>query len=1310
VSKHTHLLLPVRVLACAIDPGQVVNARRLDALSKWSWSQPDYAGLTAGATRRLSSVWPSLFNKPKPGQVEAPDQVGLPPPLRGDVPRRGVCVSWSVPPGWSRLPTRDADADSLPRLPDRWLVVRFARRTHAPGDARNVTWAPPAEPPVRLWIVDAGARSTGAASAAVLAAGAGGTELRHVGAARDAKDAPAASAEDPVPLHIQGSERSPDLTFGAFAPANLDNLSFIDPLDDPGLDVAHAALSYVVLGWYRRPGEHDPLARLPADPAARAAAVRALGLDPLADLVEGGLTEAEARERLGLGVGEALPLGDRCVFHGVVSYVDYFNESSYRGASSGVPLASDTATLPAVGFGLTAEQALARVCAGVSKDAKQSAAELHAEFLEQLLTDQLWALDEVGSAELQRRAATASRFRPVPGGTEWTVAPEAAPEPPGEKRSPAFVSLTPALRRGLHDLDEAQRRLDEGAVRLAWSAEIFHTCWWLLQSEPGPARTVKGLADFLDAHGESLVAQLVALREEQGQFARQREALERLLAAVPDRKLVLTAREPAPFHLPKEPAVALRDLGPRVPQRVLPPLGRLLDRVAARRGAEAPPPREAWLGRLPAALAGKDEEEDRELRDVLAALLVEGQLAEAWVADAVRHHSDAATPADDAAWQARVAKLRELLGESGPRVSSTRLNFTAALLPAQGPGAVDVGAVCSVWSQQPWVPLFLDWEARWFQKASGKGVPFEGRTLLTHRPQSVIGPRVAALQQAAAADGDRRARLLASLQENGTVLRDAARSDVVAQTLGGLDQQLLGRDDALPRIAPSAADPTVARLRDVVQQQLAPRRAAAAEVDTVFAQLLDLVGQTSMGPLRKKPSPPEAWTSWSSLFSTDFSLVRQGSLSIERLWVVDRFGQALALGYPHDQRPMRPPLALPRKAWTSDADGERGALLERRLLEPTRVALRFEMPAGSSSRVRGWILPNLLDKSVVVYCERGRALGVILAAGDATRWYPVEAPAGEPVTRAVEDEALRRFVTRLVAVEGDDEAAQKQKRARFKALLQQIDAALPRTQPGGAPDGNSPAALLGRPLALVRVGLSVERRGGPTFNPGWLSSSILANLKANFDAVLCKYRPHDKKEVVSVAIGSRYLPDDGVIGYYLDGQDDLRKTRKLDPAAPPVALQVPGHVPADLQRVPGYKPLSPQGVDLLLDPRGKIHLEPDLLPAAVAGLAPEWYADDLRGLRAVVRVTSVLVGGPADLLPGPAGARRRVDLPLPAGSGKRAVELSPTSAPAGKEAVAPPPPEVLLRIRGADIDVAPAPPLSAVPGGEVAAADGFLIV
>lgn len=1185
-------LLPIRVTACAFDPATVAPHIRgtagvtAEKPHDWGFRPPDYKGVM----KELAPVWHKLF-EPR----------HLPPSITANQP--AICVSWAVPPGWGK-PLRDDDPGAYPRLPDRWLVVRIARRTHEGG-----AWAQPdasdpsRAPAVKAWVVDAGVRGD-PGGASVLLAEQGKLVAGQVGVVRTLDQARLPRpTESPEPIDIHGTAAGPDLTFSAFVPANLNNLSCIDVLDDlpAGQALADTALSYFVVGWYRQPKLHDPLVALKGRSTAEIR--RALELfEPPKDPRNPAEVERVKQEL-------ARPLGERCVFHGLVAYVDYFNSKSYLGPAFGAPYAGDiinanlcqTLKYPErtlVGVGPTAEEALAELCAR-REDLPASESGEMAELLKALLDDSLRNWGVVGETDLKAHAKRLATFLSVPSGKRWSIGPAEGTPPPKEP-----LRLALPLRERLDALNAAQEQADRKSWEVAAAAESLYAVFWAARQHQSTGKTPT-LVDYLSTHAKTLDALMKAQETLAGATRGLKEELDEQLAdSASPVKLVASAHETPPFFVPKEPSVALRNISPKLPGRPLARLGRTQEQI----GTEAPldilgkgQQRLAVAAIASAIGTGLDDAyaDDKELDATLALLAREAALVEEAVAARVRTQGPTifGSASNMQEWVERGRKLHGDLGGAAiwpdPQFRPPSQDGSSLLHLANGAkGTVPLADLCTLWMQQPWLPVFLDWRVE--LQATGKATKtrLEGRTVLAHRPQRILGDRLARLKKSSLEHGAEVHRLTTSDK-----FTEIGQWDVVAQSLSGLHQQLLTRNDALPRIFPAADDPALGRCHNALKA-------------------------TSLGP-------PGAGT---------FQAVRDGALRIVELRVVDLFGQALVLS-------------------NATLNAERSVAadtvaLDRRLLEPTRLRVQ-----PGADAVRGWVVASRLDRAIVIYDGAGAPQGLVVREAATAAFRPLLG--GHATTL---DPALAAFVDAVKDA------------ASFDQFMVMADSALARTLPARGQGVASPAALVGRPLALVRASIGFERRGGPMLDTNGLRSDYL------FDKLVAQ-GPQRSPQKAGVTVGCRHLPEDGLICL----QDGARLvwTAKLATGAR-LELELPGVAQPALKEV-----------TFLLDPHGKVYVDPEVLPVVDFSLPPEQYEDVLARLPAVLRVDPVLVGSHTDLraflapiVPGT--NRPHLDLPLAAGR---------SAAPAARFAIA-----------GVAIEVDPAAPAALVPNGEVAASDGVLIM
>jgi len=971
-------LIPVRLHACVIDPNTLSRTKEVvkedgtiqPSTHAWAWHSPNYEKLDAKRTEALERIWPNLF------------EAVVPPGMQG---RGGICLSITLPEGFSK--PFPGQTQNLPRLPDRWLWVRILRPIYA------VDGTPVDEPVfIKTWIVDAGVATDNAESPFVIHDNEGRMAATRIGVERTLQEALQYGPDEPrLPIHYQGTNLGASLTFANYAPQNLNNTSYIDRLDDISPDdLARSVLSYFVIGWYRDPDRDDPLSIL-----------RLAGHN-LADIYQ--ILHFDKQSP------NDSPLGERAIFHGLAAHIDYWNPRSHLGPAFGSPLSDPTHPCVGtfhyppqkIGFGATPEDAFAALAADLSPEDAASQ-KLSADFfqiLRMLLLDRLDAGETTATNDVLRIADQNATFQRAGGNLEWTIGPMTSGPTPAP--SPPQIDISIEQRTQLRALNQLQARSDEAQGKFMSAAESLYTIWW--QTLRARGRRKAALEESAKRRTEIALTFQTEVQQLQITIDSARLALQTSI----DTSLgagVAEVRSTAVdhYHVPKEPAVAIRNIGPKVPPFSRLTIPRTLEQIAQSFATNSYP----RLTRAPVHDHVRNHA-DPKLTSILEALAAEASLVEEAVAAIVRSSSppggfDSLSNVEQWQERNRLVRIREsefsFVAKNGERLPLNRLGMT--------------------WTEQPWIPLFLDWEVEWFSEAdsqnSSEGTPLQGRTILASRPQTMIQSQMGRM----AAMATKMAPLLADCRP---LLEDVMQWDILAQTLSGLHQQLLLRDDLLPRVLP------------------------------VDEPLRSLVARTSLAPPNLAPN-------------LEFSSLRRGHLRVSRLWVVDAFGQAFSLD--------------PAIKTSIAASSARSFPLDSRLLEPARLKVEFAPDPTTNQLVRAWILPIFAEKSLVVYDPGGQPLGLICRGSTSdntpgTTWQSITAN-GQRNPSDLSDPILASFIAPLV---GGPEA-----RVRFDSLLQHIDEALARTLPAQSTALHSPASLLGRPLVLVRTDVCLERRGGLIESP-----------------------------------------------------------------------------------------------------------------------------------------------------------------------------------------------------------------------------------
>jgi hypothetical protein len=299
-------------------------------------------------------------------------------------------------------------------------------------------------------------------------------------------------------------------------------------------------------------------------------------------------------------------------------------------------------------------------------------------------------------------------------------------------------------------------------------------------------------------------------------------------------------------------------------------------------------------------------------------------------------------------------------------------------------------------------------------------------------------------------------------------------------------------------------------------------------------------------------------------------------------------------------------------------------LLPPRIVQPARLS--FQWLSGSAkddevemnsdpatSPICGWLVPNHLDNSLMVYNGAGTPQGSI--ASDCS-W--LSAPGYSAIEKTSLPPHLRGVVTHLTGLSEAD----------LKTFFGSIETALENINPASVPQHDALALLMGRPIAIVRAQLRLELRGAAAINQSWDSfRSDLARCFQDEAAGNTKrlVRKSDGVTAVKfpVRLGDTQQLNDGLLGYWLESEENGKQV-----------INTPFNS--------GNKSLLNLAIDddaltltMLVDPRGVVHLTSGILPAEVLEIPHSHYQRALNSIEVTFLTAPVL---------SPAG---QLGLPLP---------------------------------------------------------------
>lgn len=591
-------------------------------------------------------------------------------------------------------------------------------------------------------------------------------------------------------------------------------------------------------------------------------------------------------------------------------------------------------------------------------------------------------------------------------------------------------------------------------------------------------------------------------------------------------------------------------------------------------------------------------------------------------------------------------------------VAQGQLDTALAALLASGSGApwtIGAGKAPSpvgvnTWSANPWLPIFLTWEAGYAPVgATGGGMapyptdfftanfsidPAAGSFVSYTAGQGGIDPAKAdysgsyggytILSRQAATNFAKQITDFLKTSTDPTlskILPLLEASAFMVQPLGGFTDRLLNREALMQVavVAPPDAKPY------------------ATQITTAAAAFLD----TGKRPITYHVTPD---------FDSGYNSIRAGffnlSASTFRLFAVDAFGQ---------KRPIT--TATKVVAASMGASPPRGAAepgfayAAPRIAQPSRLLFQWISASDgktaeyngrpAESPICGWLLPNHLTGGFFLYNGDGRPLGSLFVAGDDTSADSRVVWEGAPGNDADIDQDIE---TDLVLAAANPQlralALQLGKTASvddFNAFYQAVDSAHGSVNPANAATDAGLAVLIGRPVALVQAELRLQLQGPPFLSQN--EACLTNNGWTDTDAGLTQV-------AFPCALGNLDRLDDGLIGFFrqkadgyelgtffCEASDQSGSVTKADPttllltATPRISGAGEPAAATDVQRVL-----------MLVDPRAPVHAIIGILPTQSLVVPPYLASAAMRTLEFSISSAPVLRASGGLALPMPAEA------------------------------------------------------------------------
>ncbi len=342
----------------------------------------------------------------------------------------------------------------------------------------------------------------------------------------------------------------------------------------------------------------------------------------------------------------------------------------------------------------------------------------------------------------------------------------------------------------------------------------------------------------------------------------------------------------------------------------------------------------------------------------------------------------------------------------------------------------------------------------------------------------------------------------------------------------------------------------------------------------------------------------------------DFNPIRAGNLMVNDLKVVGTFGltQDVEVNWVGNE--------------TMPFNEGNGFLLPPRFCQPCQVDGHWISAADdeielndhpATTPICGWLLPNNLDNSLVVYDNQGNSLGSITT--DAAQ--PWHSSPGDPSPISVSQISNYHLqsVVQFIINQGAE---------YLDNFISALDSGLQNIQPEKSAQNIGLSILMGRPIAVTRISVAVNAEGELATDQSW--DSFLYTLQHG-ERSTDQFQEID----IPIRIGEFSQLNDGVLGYWKEpysneGEDtfyavqSMVKARAENSAAPIIShTQNPVNLSQSLNS-------DPVTLTVLFDPRAKLHITTGVLPTKVLEIPPSHYSEALQKIQISFLTAPVLTG------------------------------------------------------------------------------------
>lgn len=360
----------------------------------------------------------------------------------------------------------------------------------------------------------------------------------------------------------------------------------------------------------------------------------------------------------------------------------------------------------------------------------------------------------------------------------------------------------------------------------------------------------------------------------------------------------------------------------------------------------------------------------------------------------------------------------------------------------------------------------------------------------------------------------------------------------------------------------------------------------------------------------------------------DFNPIRSGEMRIIDLQLIDTFGQFRNLEWKDSSgnESVIKPESMKASVLNRIA-------LSPRFVQPCRINFRWLSAFDQDNRevsdhpstnpICGWILPNNLNDSLMIYGSDGQALGSININAE-WDYAPGET---QVATNQIENPHLKKVVQTIINL-GD---------SFVKHFNECLNNALNNIDPENFAQHQSLALLMGRPIAVVRASINFELQGLPAISQDW---NVFRQEMARNAPLKERDRDNFVGVEIPIRIGEYRQFNDGVIGYWKEKksasekieyenkifyaqQSDVNESQYIETQFWDESNNPGGAEESPINIIQSIDS-NPQTLTMLVDPRGLFHATSGVLPSKVISIPPEHYAKALANIKATFLTTPIL--------------------------------------------------------------------------------------